>query len=100
MDKDPTPLDTHRGMAAQKATEERRERADVAADQDALRHRRAVDETRMLEHPAADWDELAVRAAHLIALYAETPDGRDPLRRRLIEAVLADIDRLRAPGGR
>jgi hypothetical protein len=95
MDQDPTQLDAHRGMAAQKATDERRERSDVAADQGARRERQEALEAQMLACPAGTWPELAEKVEFLLGLFAETGPGQDPRHRRLIEAVLADIARLR-----
>ncbi|HYE48944.1 MAG TPA: hypothetical protein VEB20_05095 [Azospirillaceae bacterium] len=96
MDSEPTKLDGHRGMAAQKATEERRERAEVQADQAALQDRQETLERHMLARPAATWPEAAERAAYLIGLFADTAQGRDPRRRSLVQSVLDDLARLGA----
>jgi hypothetical protein len=70
-------LDEHRGMAAQKDTEIRRDLREVRVDQAALR-------TLLLAAPAATWLEAAAKARHLIELFAATltPDAQDPRRRK------------------
>ncbi len=87
-------LDEHRGMAAQKATELRRLRVGVQADQAALKARQDALEKMLLALPAAGWPEAVEKARYLLTLFAETPAGEDPRRRRLIEEVLADFERL------
>jgi hypothetical protein len=87
-------LDKHRGMAAQKATELRRLRLGVQADQAALKARQDTLEKMLVAQPAADWAEAVEKARYLLALFAETPTGEDPRRRRLIGDVLADFERL------
>jgi hypothetical protein len=94
MSDDPVELDGRRGMAAQKATETRRQTREVEADQAALRHRQDVLEEALLSGPATTWPELAPRASYLISLFAETPEGKDPRHRKLIGSVLDDIRRL------
>jgi hypothetical protein len=98
---DPIVLDEHRGLAAQKATEIRRELAEVEADQAALRKRRTELEKALLATPAHSWPEAAQKARYLIGLLATTSLGRDPRRQKVIAAVLADFDRLadEPPGG-
>src|SRR5215210_4607317 len=88
----PTSLDEHRGMAAQKATELRRLRADVAADQAALKARQGELEAMLEGVPASTWAEAAEKASYLLGLFAETPAALDPRRQRLIAEVLADFD--------
>jgi hypothetical protein len=90
----PTSLDSHRGMAAQKATELRRLRAEVEADQAALRARQADLEDMLTDVPAASWAEAIEKARYLLGLLAEAPSAADPRRQRLISQVLADFDRL------
>ncbi len=87
-------LDEHRGMAAQKATDLRRLRIGVQADQAALKERQDRLETMLIAQPAADWAEAVEKARYLLGLFAETPAGEDPRRRRLIADVLADFERL------
>ena len=87
-------LDQHRGMAAQKATDLRRLRVEVEADQQSLRARRDTLETMLMSAPAAGWPEAVEKARYLLTLLAETPVGEDPRRQRLIADVLADFDRL------
>ena len=94
MTETPINLDGRRGMAAQKATEIRRQVADVAAARIALRVRQEALELQMLAGPAATWNEAAERAAYLIHLFAASADAQDPRRQKLIANVLADFDRL------
>lgn len=94
MTEKPVALDAHRGMAAQRATEIRRRLAHVEVDQAALRERRADLEKFLLTAPAATWHEAAEKARYLISLLAGTSVGRDPRRQKLIDAVLADFERL------
>jgi hypothetical protein len=89
-------LDQHRGMGAQKATELRRLLADVAADQAALRVRQDELETQLVAAPSADWHEAATKARYLLHLFADSLAGQDPRRQTLIDAVLADFERLSA----
>ena len=87
-------LDEHRGMAAQKATELRRLRIGVHADQAARKARQDTLEKMLLALPAAGWPEAVEKARYLLTLFAETPAGEDPRRQRLIADVLADFERL------
>jgi hypothetical protein len=90
----PVNLDDHRGMSAQKATGLRRLRAEVEANEQALRLRQDELENQLIAAPASDWHEAAEKARYLLKLFAATPGGLDPRRQRLIDAVLADFDRL------
>lgn len=87
-------LDGHRGMVAQKATNQRRMLAEVEANELNLRLQRDELEAQLLAEPAANWPEAAEKARYLLKLFAGTPAGEDPRRRRLIAAVLADFERL------
>jgi len=87
-------LDEHRGTAAQKATELRRLRLGVQADQEALKARQDALEKMLLALPATGWPEAVEKARYLLAVLAETPMGADRRRRRLIADVLADFERL------
>jgi hypothetical protein len=87
-------LDQHRGMAAQKATNQRRLLAEVEANEHSLRVQRDELETQLLAVPSADWQEAAVKARYLLSLFVASPLAQDPRRQRLIAAVLADFDRL------
>ncbi len=94
-DDDPVDLDVHRGMAAQKATEIRRERLHrFQEDQATLRHRQEELETHLLAAPAETWSEAAVKAEYLIQLFAATPEAQDPRRKELIAHVMDDFARL------
>jgi hypothetical protein len=90
----PVNLDHHRGMSAQKATDLRRLRAEVEANEQALRLRQEELESQLIAAPASDWHEAAEKARYLLNLFAASPGGLDPRRRRLIDAVLEDFDRL------
>ena len=90
----PVQLDEHRGMASQKATDERRHRSDVEADQAALQRSRAELEKFLFAAPAANWPDAAQKALHLLRLFAATPEARDPRLKRLIEDATSDLDRL------
>jgi hypothetical protein len=91
-----TSLDEHRGMMAQKATELRRLRVEVEADQAALRARRKTLEGLLSTAPATCWPEAIEKASYLLSLFAETPAADDPRRQKLIRDVLADFERLLA----
>src|SRR4051794_81573 len=89
-----TILDAHRGMAAQKATELRRLRSEVEADQEALRTRQATLEDLLAAAPATDWPEAVEKARYLLGLLTQSLDASDARRRKLIARVLADFDHL------
>jgi hypothetical protein len=90
----PTNLDTHRGMAAQKATDLRRLRAEVEADPEALRARQAALEDLLAAAPATDWHEAVEKARYLLGLLAQSLDASDLRRRKLIDRMMADFDHL------
>src|SRR5215208_3420123 len=96
---EPVLLDQRRGMAAQKATEDRRHLAGIEADQCALRDRQEELERYMLASPATTWVDAAEKARYLLELFADTSVGRDPRRKRIIAGVLQDFDRLAAEQG-
>lgn len=87
-----TNLDEHRGMMAQRATELRRLRAEVEADQAALRARQRELEILLAAAPAKNWAEAVEKARYLLDLFSQTAEGADPHRRTLIGRVLADFD--------
>lgn len=91
---EPTSLDEHRGMAAQVATDLRRMRAEVEADQAALRQRRDDLEKLLTAAPSANWPEAVEKARYLLSLFAETPAAADPRRQKLIRDLLSDFERL------
>jgi len=95
MTDEPVDLDEHRGMAAQKATELRRQSLyDFHADQEALRLRQEELEKLLLAAPAENWPEAAAKAQYLIQLFAATPEAQDPRRKELIAHALDDLNRL------
>jgi hypothetical protein len=91
----PVDLDEHRGMAAQEATEVRRQRLhEFQADQVALRQRQEQLEKLLLAAPAESWPEAAAKAQYLIQLFAATSEAQDPRRKQLIAHALDDLTRL------
>ena len=90
----PTSLDEHRGMAAQVATDLRREQAEIKADQALLQHRRDDLEKVLAAAPSADWPEAVDKARYLLSLFAETPAAADPRRQKLVKDLLVDFERL------
>ena len=95
MTDDPVDLDAHRGMAAQKATDIRRQRLhEFEADQAALQRRQEELEKLLLAAPAETWPEAAAKAQYLIQLFAATPEAQDPRRKKLIAHALEDLTRL------
>jgi hypothetical protein len=91
---DPIELDTHRGMAAQKATEDRRNTAGVEADRVMLRQHQDDLEDALSSGPAATWEEAGRKAHYLITVFAGTAEGQDPRYKKLIAGSLEDIQRL------
>lgn len=71
-------LERHRGIAAQKATDLRRLRAEVEANQRALRQRQDELEAHLVAAPAAGWHEAAEKVRYLLILFSETPAAQDP----------------------
>jgi hypothetical protein len=90
----PIPLDEHRGMIAQKATELRRLQSEVEANEKVLRERHEELQTRLLASPAENWPDAAEKARYLINLLAGTASIRDPRSQNLIQAVFDDFERL------
>src|SRR5689334_25196073 len=86
-------LDEHRGLAAQKATDERRHASDVQADQDALRRSREELENVLFAAPAQNWSQAAERAAYLLRQFAVTVEAQDPRYKQMIAGVLDDLAR-------
>jgi hypothetical protein len=94
MNDNPIDLDSHRGMAAQKATDIRRVLADVEANAKTLRDHQSAVEIQLLELPATSWAEAAAKARYVLNLYASELASADTRHRDLIAAVLADFARL------
>jgi hypothetical protein len=90
----PLDLDKHRGMAAQKATDMRRILADVENNARDLRDQQGLLESQLLSVPAASWPEAAAKARYILTSYAAGLPPTDTRHRDLINAVLADFDRL------
>lgn len=90
----PVVLDEHRGMAAQKATDERRSSAGVEADQAATRQAQAELEQFLFRTPATTWSEAAERACYLLRRYAATAEGQDPRLKSMVAEVEEDFRRL------
>lgn len=89
-------LDEHRGMSAQKATDVRRHKSGVQADQEALRQSQAAMEKHLFARPAETWSEAAERAAYLLQLLAATAEAQDPRLKHMIAEVTEDFRRLTA----
>lgn len=87
-------LDEHRGLVAQKATDERRHASDVQADQDALRRSREELENVLFAAPAQNWSQAVERAAYLLRQFAVTVEAQDPRYKQMIAGVLDDLARL------
>ena len=90
----PIELDRHRGMAAQQATDSRRLLVEVETNERALRLRRDELESSLIAAPASNWQQVAEKARYIIRLYAATLGDTDTQRRSLVNAVLADFERL------
>ena len=98
MSEAPIDLDSHRGMAAQKATDIRRVVADVEANAKLLRDRQAAVEMQLLAVQAGSWPVAVARARYILNLYAADLAPTDTLHRDLVTAVLADVTRLAGEG--
>jgi len=94
MNDHPVDLDSHRGIAAQKATDLRRALADVESNVRQLRVREADLENRMMTMPAASWPEAATKARYLLNLYAASLPTEDTRHRALVAALFDDFARL------
>jgi hypothetical protein len=94
MNDNPVDLDSHRGMAAQKATDLRRILGDVEANAKLLRDHQGVVELQLLAVPAASWIEAAAKARYVLNLYAAQLPPTDSHHRDLVAAVLTDLARL------
>jgi len=95
----PILLDHHRGIAAQKATELRRQLAEVEVNQNALRARQNELEAQLIAAPALSWCEVSEKARYLLNLFAATPVAQDPRRQKLIASALEDFARLSRKDG-
>jgi hypothetical protein len=87
----PISLDRHRGIAAQKTTELRRQLAEVEANQNALRARQNELEAQLIAASALSWCEAGEKARYLLDLFAAAPVAQDPRRQKLIAGVLEDF---------
>jgi hypothetical protein len=94
MSEAPIDLDSHRGMAAQKATDIRRVVADVEANAKLLRDHQAAVEMQLLAVQATSWPEAVAKARYVLNLYAAGLAPTDTHHRDLVTAVLADLTRL------
>ena len=95
MTDDPVDLDEHRGMAAQIATDLRRQRLhEFQADQAALRRRQEELEKLLLAAPAETWPEAAAKSQYLIQLFAATAEAQNPRYKELIAHTLDGLTRL------
>jgi hypothetical protein len=87
-------LDQHRGMAAQKATNQRRLVAEVEANDRTLTLRRDELETLLLAAPGGVLARGALKARYVLQLFVGTLAAEDRRRQQLIAVVLADFKRL------
>ena len=71
-------LDQHRGMAAQKATDQRRLLAEVEAKNTPCEFSGTNWKRNLLAAPSADWQEAAVKARYLLSLFVASPLAQDP----------------------
>jgi hypothetical protein len=94
MNDTPVELDTHRGMAAQKATGLRRIVADAEIHAATLRETQLKIEAQLLDVQATSWPEAAAKARYVLNLYAATLTTNDTHHRDLVAAVLADFAKL------
>lgn len=95
MNDDPVDLDDRRSTAGRMATNMRRHSLkEFEADQESLRHRQEELEAQLLAEPAETWTEAAAKTQYLIRLYAQTTEGQDARRQKLIERALGDLARL------
>jgi hypothetical protein len=90
----PTDLDNHRDVADLKATDLRRLRMDVQVDQAALKTRQEDLEKHLLAKPAQGWPEAVEKVHYVLSVVARRNSAEDARHRKLIDAVLADLDRL------
>ena len=95
---EPLDLDSHRGMAAQKATDLRRALAEVETHAKELRNRQAELESHLLASPAASWQEAAAKARYVLKLYAEGLAPEDTRHHDLVAAILKDFEKLTEQG--
>jgi hypothetical protein len=94
VNENPIDLDKHRGMAAQKATDIRRELADVETNAKLLRDKQSVIELELFAVPAGSWPEAVRKARYVLNLYSAGLAPSDTHHRDLVAAVLADFTRL------
>jgi hypothetical protein len=99
MNDKPLDLDSHRGMAAQKATDICRALAEVESHARELRDRQTALESSLLSVAATSWPEAAVKARYVLDLYAAGLPLEDTRHRDLVAAILEDFARLTEQGG-
>ncbi|MDI4233150.1 hypothetical protein OZ411_10040 [Bradyrhizobium sp. Arg237L] len=99
MTDEPFDLDSHRGMAAQKATDIRRALAEVEGHARELRERQSAFERDLLSVAAASWPEAATKARYVLDLYAASLPPEDTRHRDLVAAILEDFARLTEQDG-
>ncbi|CEG07531.1 hypothetical protein BN961_00923 [Afipia felis] len=98
MPDDPVELDSHRGMAAQKATDLRRIVVEAEAHAANLRERQLHIEMELLDAPVASWSEAAAKARYVLNLYYTSLSAQDTRHRDLVASVLRDFARLDSEG--
>jgi hypothetical protein len=67
---------------------------EVEANERALRLRRDELESHLIAAPATNWREAAEKARYIIRLYAATLADGDTQHHSLVNAALADLERL------
>lgn len=90
----PTDLDQFRRPVDLQDAKTRRDRVDVEVDQLRLRHEQEVLTQFLAAPPAGNWAEAVNKARYLFGLFMHTPDGMDPRRALLLQAILDDFERL------
>jgi hypothetical protein len=99
MNDKPLDLDSHRGMAARKATDIRRALAEVESHARELRGRQSALESSLVSVTATSWPEAAAKARYVLELYAASLPPEDTKHRDLVAAILDDFARLTEQGG-
>lgn len=94
MSEEPIDLDKHRGIMARSETEQRRHSLEVQQDEMGRRSRLEELEHFLGATPAKSWAEAVEKARYLLGLFAQTSEGMDPRRDKLIQAVFEDFDHL------
>jgi len=87
-------LDDHRDKVTRRAAEIRIRMQELQIDQELMQCRQEDLEELLLDVPAKTWREAAMTAQYLLQLFAATPEGQIPSRKKLIEQAFDDLARL------